>query len=61
MSYFDYMFDGWMRDQQSLAQTWFTCQVCEQDLPIKEKARSGYTNCCLLCAEEIEKDMREMA
>jgi transcription elongation factor Elf1 len=60
MSYQDFWFDGWMRDQASLSQTWFTCQVCEQQLGVAEKARNGYTDCCKPCAEEIERDMQEM-
>ena len=54
MSYQDYMFDGWMRDQQQLVQTWFTCGICEQDLPIRERDRSGYLSCCKKCVEKIE-------
>ena len=50
------MFDGWLRDQQQLAQTWFTCTICEQDLPIRERDRSGYNHqCCKKCIEKIEE------
>ena len=57
MSYQDYMFDGWLRDQQQLAQTWFTCSVCEQDLSVRERDRSGYDHqCCKKCVEKIETE-----
>ena len=60
MSYNDLHYSEWLADQTKLAQTWFTCQVCEQNLSVTEKARNGYTDCCKLCAEEIEKDLQEL-
>jgi predicted nucleic acid-binding Zn ribbon protein len=61
MSYQDYWFDGWMRDQISLFVTHFECQVCEGEFPLKEKAKDSYSNTCLTCAAEIKKDLEDWA
>ena len=56
----DFYYQQYMEDQWAASQTWFTCQVCEQQLGVAEKERNGYRDTCKPCAAEIEKDIKDL-
>jgi hypothetical protein len=60
MNYADLHYDEWLADQIACFVTHFECQVCQQELKLKERSKSSYSNTCHTCAAEIEKDMEDM-
>jgi len=57
----DWMYQQYMDDQIAahvLAR--FTCQVCKEELLVRERAENSFTDTCLSCDEEIARDMKEL-